>query len=536
MITATQKTARTHSGASTYTGAWGKKQVLHLLRRTLFGVKKSDIDDFMKLNMNDAVDALLNTATARPSPPVNNYNSARVTDPDIPLGATWVNGPVNGALAGARRKSLKSWWTGQMIHQESTILEKMTLFWHNHFSAEVNVYREPIHGYFYSALLRGDAMGNFKKMVKDVTLNPAMLIYLNGNKNTRRAPDENYARELQELFTLGKGEDSKYTESDVQEAAKVLTGWRINRTTLETYFDKNQHEPSDKKFSAFFKDTTIKGKTGATGGEEELDDLLDMIFDQTEVSKYVVRRLYRWFVYYDIDSAAEANVIDPLAAIFRNNNYDIKPVLKALFTSEHFFDEANNGCLIKSPIDYAIGLCRQFELVFPDSSDVVNQYYFWNIIWQVSFLQQQDLGDPPSVAGWPAYYQLPQFHEIWINTDTLPNRNMITDVLIAVGVGRGANNISIDPIKTADQFSNPEDPNALIADLLEFLHTVTVSEDQKEYMRSVLLAGQAQNKYWTDAWNDHKNDPTDQVKLNTVKTRLQQLMKYLMNLSEFQLS
>jgi len=535
MITATKKAARTHSGVSTYSGTWGKAQVTHLLRRTLFGVKKSEIDSFTQMNMNDAVDAILDVPSTAPSPPVNNYNNGRITDPDIPLGETWVNGPSNGALAGARRSSLKSWWTGLMIHQDSNILEKMTLFWHNHFATETNVYREPIHGYFYSKMLRDGALGNFKALVKEVTLNPAMLVYLNGNKNTKSAPDENYARELQELFTLGKGEDSKYTESDVQQAARVLTGWRINRATLKTYFDARQHDVGNKTFSSFYNDETITGKDGAEGADE-VDDLINMIFKQEEVSKFMVRNLYRWFVYYEIDSAAEVNVIAPLAEVFRNNNYEIKPVLKALLTSEHFYDNANFGCLIKSPIDYAVGLTRQYDIAFPDNSNVANQYYFWNIIWQVAFIQQQDLGDPPSVAGWPAYYQLPAFHEIWINTDTLPKRNQITDILIAAGVSRGGVTIAVDPIKTASMFDNPEDPDLLIDDLLEFLHTVEVSTDQKEYMRSVLLAGQAQAKYWTDAWNAHKNDPTDTVKLNTVKIRLQQLLKYLMNLAEFQLS
>jgi uncharacterized protein (DUF1800 family) len=535
MITATQKTARTLSGASAYTGTWGEAQIVHLLRRTLFGFNTADLDHFKSMNMNDMVDALLNTSSIAPSPPVNNYNSARLIDPDIALGDTWVNGPVNDGLAGARRSSLKSWWIGQMIHQDRTILEKMTLFWHNHFATEMTVYREPIHGYNHSAMLRADALGNFKRLVKDVTLDPAMLIYLNGNKNTKSAPDENYARELQELFTLGKGPDSGYTESDVQQAAKVLTGWRINRTTLKTYFDPNQHDTSDKTFSSFFNDTKITGKSGANGADE-VDDLLDMIFMQDEVAKYVVRRLYRWFVYYDIDQATEDNVIDPLAKIFRDNAYDIKPVLKALFTSEHFFDTANFGCLIKSPIDYAVGLSRQFYLDFPDSSQVEDQYYYWNLIWQVAFIQQQDLGDPPSVAGWPSYYQLPQFHEIWINTDTLPKRNQITDVLIAVGVSRNGHKFAIEPIATAELFDKPEMPAELISDLLGYLHTVPVSQDQLDYMKSILLGGQVKDSYWTDAWNEYKADPTNTIKMNIVKIRLQQLLKYMMNLSEFQLS
>lgn len=536
MITATTKTARTLSGAGKYTGSWGKDQVMHLLRRTMFAVKKSDLDYFMSKTMEQAVDELLTAPSTLPDPPVNNYNNARITDPDIPLGETWVNGPANPALTGARRNSWKSWWVGTMVNQGRTIQDKLTLFWHNHFATETNVYRDPIHAYNHGETLRAGALGNFRSLVMAVTIDPAMLIYLNGNKNTAQAPDENYARELQELFTLGKGPDSKYTEEDVREAARVLTGWRINRATNVTYFDARQHDVNDKKFSAFFNNTTITGRSGTEAGEQELNDLLDMIFDQDEVARHMVRKLYRWFIYYDIDEAAEQNVIQPLAQVFINNNYEIKPLLDAFFKSEHFFDPINYGCLIKSPLDYSVGLARQFNLDIPTDRDVANQYYFWNILWQVAFIQQQDLGDPPSVAGWPAYYQVPQFHEIWINTDTLPKRNQITDILIAAGVSRGGHTMQIQPIAIADMFSKPEDPNALIDDLVDFLHTLNANEDQKEYMKSILLAGQLNDSYWTQAWNDHKADPDDVTKKNTVLLRLMQLLKYLMNLAEFQLS
>ncbi|MCB9246843.1 MAG: DUF1800 domain-containing protein [Flavobacteriales bacterium] len=535
MITATKKSARTLSGASTYTGTWGKAQVMHLLRRTLFGVKKSELDAFLKLDMSDAIDKLLDTPTTPPDPPVNNYNTARVTDPDIPLGQTWVNGPVNNALTGARRNSLKSWWFGQMIDQESNLLEKMTLFWHNHFATELTVYREPIHGYNHCATLRAGAMGNFKELVRKITIDPAMLIYLNGNKNTKRAPDENYARELQELFTLGKGPGSQYTEADVQAAAKVLTGWRINATTLSSYFDPNQHDTSDKTFSSFFGNTVISGRTGSDG-EKELDDLLTMIFNVDEVAKFIVRKLYIWFIYYEIDEAAEQNVIEPLADIFRQNNYEMKPLLKALFSSEHFFDPLNYGCLIKSPIDYGVGFCRQYDLELPDSSNVANQYYFWNLFWQVAFLQQQDLADPPSVAGWPAYYQLPQMHEIWINTDTLPKRSQITDIMIGAGVSRDGFKVIIDAIKATDISTDPSDPDVLLNDFLDYFHTLPPSVDQREYMLSILLGGQTDPKYWTNAWNDYLADPDNVVKFNVVNLRLRSLLKYLMNLPEYQLS
>ena len=189
-----------------------------------------------------------------------------------------------------------------------------------------------------------------------------MLRYLNGYVNTASAPDENYARELQELFTLGKGPAVQYTEADVRTAARVLTGWRINTTNYTSYFDATRHDTAAKVFSSFYGGKTITGKTGAAGATET-DELIDMIFLKDEVSKFICRRLYRWFVYYKIDAAVELNIIEPLAKIFRDNNYEIKPVMRALLQSEHFYDVLNQGCLIKSPVDLIVGHLREFAVV-----------------------------------------------------------------------------------------------------------------------------------------------------------------------------
>lgn len=535
MITAAQRSTRTQSGLSQYTGSWTAVEVRHLLRRTLFGAKKSEVDYFSSMSMSDAVDEILDVATTVPSPPVNNYNSTRITDPDIAWGDTWVNGPDNPALYNARMQSLKSWWIGQMINQDKTILEKMTLFWHNHFSTEMRVYQDPIYGYNHQAMFRANALGNFKSLTKLVTLDPAMLNYLNGQRNTKNAPDENYGRELQELFCLGKGPDSKYTESDVKEAARILTGWRINRTDYTSYFLPSQHDTGNKTFSSFYGNKTITGKSG-TDGANELDELLDLIFNQQEVAKYLCRRLYRWFVYYDIDSGVEEDVIVPLANILRNNAYDIKPVLNALFKSEHFFDTANQGCVIKAPVDNTIGMLRQCDVAFPSSSKLDEQYYFWLISHQVCALQGQDIGNPPDVSGWPAYYQTPQLHEIWVNTDTLPKRNQISDILVYAGVNRGTEKLIIETIKVAEQFDNPGSPKTLINDLVLNFYTLDVSTNQKDYMRSILLSGQTNDSYWTDAWDNYQNDKTNTTKKAVVELRLKALMKYIMNLAEYQLS
>ena len=155
-----------------------------------------------------------------------------------------------------------------------------------------------------------------KQFVYEITLDPTMLIYLNGRLNTAAAPDENYARELQELFTLGKENNPNYTEADVIAAAKVLTGWRVNPNdaSFPSFYTESRHDASNKQFSSFYNNTVITGRTGATGGTQEINDLINMIFSKsTEVTRHIVKRLYRFFVYSEIDATAMQNVIEPLA-------------------------------------------------------------------------------------------------------------------------------------------------------------------------------------------------------------------------------
>lgn len=520
------------SGLTQYSGAWNRQLAAHLLRRLTFGFNKQQLDAVAGMSMTAAVDTLLNIDTNPPAPPVNNYGTAQNPDPDVPLGQTWVTAPYS-VFDGQRTQSLRSWWAGLTL-SDDTIREKMVLFWHNHFATEANIYNDARYGYKHLALMRQHCLGNFKTLVKQITIDPAMLRYLNGYANTKTAPDENYARELQELFTLGKGPGSQYTEDDVKAAARVLTGWRDNRTAIASYFDPTRHDTGNKQFSAFFNNTVITGKTGPSGAQET-DELLDMIFAQTEVARHICRKLYRYFIYYVIDADIENNVIVPLADTFITNNWEIKPVLEKLFKSEHFFDPNNIGCYIKTPMDYSAGILRQYNVSIP-APDVETQYQFWNYVWAVGAIQQQSLLDPPSVAGWPAYYQEPQYSELWINSDTLPKRNQLSDLLVLAGYQRNGQKIMIDSLAFADQFADAADPNALIDSALEILYAIDVSANQKAFLKSILLSGQSADHYWSDIWNLYKANPSDTNNLNMVKTRLQVMLKYLMNLAEYQLA
>ncbi|MDQ3682349.1 MAG: DUF1800 domain-containing protein [Bacteroidota bacterium] len=529
---------RTQSGINPYTGAWTINEVQHLLKRTMYGSTKADIDYFKTKSVSQAVDELLNPTAPLPSPPVNDYTSATVTDPAVPAGQTWVNNPTNdGTLNSLRRASFKKWWAGVMINQDRSIREKMILFWANHFSTESVDIGNAHYVYKHHALFRQKALGNFKQLIKDVTIDEGMLRYLNGYLNTNTAPDENYARELQELFTLGKGPAVQYTEDDVKKAAKVLTGWRINGTTYASYFDASRHDTASKQFSSFYNNTIVNGQTGAAGANET-DVLINMIFAKEEVSKYICRKLYRWFVYYTIDATTETNVIEPLATIFRNNNYEIKPVLSALLKSEHFFDVLNQGCQIKSPVDQVISTLREFKVVFPNNTnEYLDAYGMWNYIRNWLTSMSQDIGDPPSVAGWPSYYQEPQFYEIWINSDTLPKRNRYTDTMITTGYSRNSKKIVIDAVAFTKTLANPGDPNLLIDDALNILYRVPLSQSAKQTIKQqILLSNQTQDYYWSNAWNAYIANPADQSNFTIVNNRLKSLYQYLMNLAEYQLA
>ena len=254
-INTKSRSGRTFTGLNPYSGVWGFNEVSHLLKRTMFGATKNSINYFLGMSMSQAVDTLLTVPTSQPAPPVKNYdnNNLPPTDPDysIPQGQTWVN--INTTDAdGKRRNSFKAWWMGLIINQENNIREKMTLFWHNHFVTESNDIGRAIWAYKNNALYRLNVLGNFKQMVRDVTLDPAMLRYLNGYLNNKNAPDENYGRELLELFTLGKENDPNYTEVDVKATARVLTGWKIDGNNNSYLFNANQHDTTDKQFSSFF--------------------------------------------------------------------------------------------------------------------------------------------------------------------------------------------------------------------------------------------------------------------------------------------
>ena len=534
--------ARTTTGIEPYAGAWEFDQAAHLLRRTMFGATIPDVAAILRGTPADAVDLLL-ADTLLPDPPVN----VNAQDTGVPVGQSWVTAPYtdpNNPMYnpdGSRNNSLKAWWIGLMLGQGISAREKMVLFLHNHFVSEAADVSDSRFMYKQNDLLRRHAWGNIKELAHLVTIDPAMIRYLNGNTNTKTNPNENYARELQELFTIGKGPElapgnyTNYTEDDVKAAARVLTGWRDSRTAIDSTFTPSRHDTGDKQFSSAYGNAVIAGRLDSDGALE-VGDLIAIIYAQPETAKFLCRKLYRWFVYYVIDEAAEANVISPLADILRSGNYELKPVLEALLKSAHFFDPENVGCMLKSPVDATVGMMRQFQVAFPGPDQLATQYAMWNYIRVQAANMQMHVGDPPNVAGWAAYYQEPQFYELWINTDTLQRRDQFTDRFIGnSGYSSNGVRLLVDPIAFADSLANPGDPAALIDEASRLLFALPITDNQKAFLKETLIPGLPDYE-WTVEWYDYKGNSTNQMKRAAVASKLQALFKFMMNMAEYQLS
>jgi hypothetical protein len=212
-------------------------------------------------------------------------------------------------------------------------------------------------------------------------------------------------------------------------------------------------------------------------------------------------------------------------------------VLETLLKSEHFFNALAKGCQIKSPVDLVVSACREFNMVFPSPVDYVSSYGMYAYLVTQASLMQQNIGDPPDVSGWKAYYQAPQFYEIWINSDTLPKRNFFTDTIITNGYMYNGQRIEIDGAAFAKTLSNPGDPNQLIDDILKVIYRIDISAASKAQLKTdILLGGQTSDYYWTGAWNTYISNPDDMANTTTVENRLRDLLKYFMDLSEYQLA
>lgn len=520
-------------GLDPYSGVWNEHTARHLLQRTMFAPNAKQIDGAVQDGMTLTIEKLF-SPTPEPELPINYDN---MNDPNVPIGESWVYAAITPNLQYAQR-SIRAWQFGLVLNEGANLLQKMILFWHNHFVTADAFSAKLI--FQYVQLLRQHAFGNFKTLTKEMTVNPLMLRYLNGNENNKNAPNENYARELLELFTIGKGvqagpgDYTNYTEGDIKEIARALTGWTID---FQGFLDAGPHPPANfrinrhdtgvKNLSHRFNNAVINNQ-----GPDEYKTVVDIIFDQEEVSRFMARKLYRWFVYYHIDADIETNVIEPLAAIMRAENYEIRPVLTALLSSEHFYHENAIGCMIKSPVDFTASIIKTFEVDFPFNER--QTYTLWFGLHGLNATLQQDVFEPPSVAGWKAYYQDPIFYRNWINSVTLPVRRFASDGMATGQIPIFDRPWGIDVIKVVDQIPLATDPNAMIEALVDLMLPWPLTEAQLIYLKDILIPGLPDFE-WTVEYGAYLNDPTDDAKKMAVENRLRALFTALMGLPEFQL-
>ena len=535
-----------------YTPLLTTKTAAHLLRRATFGPTQPEIANFTGLTAAQAVQQLISNANYSPPPPVD-IDSTKTT-----AGQTYLDKPFNGDRNFDFGHYLRYWWLGLMTSQTAppSLLDKLSLFWQNHFVTTRTVVDDYRYVNQYLLLLRNNALGNFRTLVTQVSKEPAMLRYLNGNENEVGKPNENYARELQELFTVGAFDfagNKNYSEDDVKAVARVLTGWKytnywvVGSTSFGTTFTLSKHDQTSKVFSASYNNTTIAGRSTSTAGDDELNDLVTMLLTHPQCPRFICRKLYRWYVNPNVTQTIEDNVIIPLAQFFASsgNNYAIQPVIVKLLTSQIFFDDSNRGAIVKSPAELAVGSMRFFNQPVPD---MTTDYAAFKVYFDFMYYRMQDMQmaliDQPSVFGYDAYYQT-GYSIIWMNTTTIALRSDYTDAYIwrwlqvKVGYKMG---IDLLAWATALQtnFSDVNGTPAIAcvdvqAAFAKNLFATDLFQTQTDFLIDTIMMQGIPRTSWTFEWNAYRSAPTNTNKSNAVLYRLQNLMKYMLRMAEYQL-
>jgi uncharacterized protein (DUF1800 family) len=540
------------------TNILGINNAKHLLRRASFVYTKTLVDQYAILTPNQALDLLLMTTPLTVQYP---YDPLPTTAPD----GFWTESTALAtSFSGQARKGaiVSGWWWYNAI-KSPNLKYKMCHFLSTCFTVETSGSGTPTEFYDYIRLLLFYAYGNYKTLAKKMTLNNSMLTYLNNTTNSKTAPNENYAREFLELFTIGKGPQigvgdyTNYTEADIVQAARVLTGFRRvsarNIVDLETMIPKgyNQfstHHTSPKTFSSAFNNTVIAAATNDVGMDTELNDFVNMVFNQQATAKNICRKLYIYFVKGIITPEVEIDIITPLAQDFYNNGYEIAPIIRKLLESQHFYDlddsdQTNEtiGGIIKSPLQQISEVCTYLQATIsnPNTNPYDYYYKFWSLFAYNSFLTGANmiLFDPENVAGHPAYYQAPDFDKNWISGSTLISRYRLGESLLD-GYNRISGNATIitkinisEVIKTSNIISVANDPYILTSELCNALFAQNPDSDRVNYyMNSFLLQGLAAF-YWTNAWDDFIASNTNTV----VESRLKLLVTNILRAPESQM-
>lgn len=532
------------------------RKAKHLLRRATFNFTKEQLNTFVGMSATDVVNSLI-TASANTLP--EPYDPLPTEAPD----GYWTSStelPNSFEGQGRKRAITAAWWWHNAM-QQITLKHKLSFFLHTSFPVgKDDGVGSATYFYDHIKLLDFYAFGNLKTVAKKLPLDNGMLDYLDNTQNNKNNPNDNYAREYLELHTVLKGSQigpenyTNYTEKDVQQAARVFSGFKklADRSAIDPdtnipmgYININQHDIDDKIFSSAFGGQVIIGRDTELGAFEELDNFVEMVFAQPETAKAYCRKLYRYFVKSEWSEEVETDIIEPLAQILIANDYEILPVVTTLLSSEHFYDADDGdptdniiGSIIKSPLQLLSEVCSMFELEYPDpTTNALNYYsdFFQNFIHN-SFFKAAGMGlyNPDTVAGYPAYYQQPNFDRYWFSANTLIGRYKLIESLIEGKdtIGNGDIYAQLDTVAfVKNKIDNASDPNLLVSEIADLLYPESIDTDRINYFKSFLVDEGFPDYYWTGVWLQYINDDDD----ITVKTRIDALIMAMINAAEFQL-
>jgi uncharacterized protein (DUF1800 family) len=439
---------------------FNRKWAGHLLRRAGLGASARDVDAAIEKGLAATLDRLL-------------HGEPGAEDRDRLLTA------VGDKMVGDDKfDELRGWWVYCMIHTGHPLREKMTLFWHNHFATSIAKVGRPTLMYVQNKLLRKHALGKCRPFLLEMSRDPAMIVWLDNNANVKGKPNENYAREIMELFSLGVG---NYSERDIKEAARAFTGWHTNESGDAYAFNAKEHDDGRK---------TVLGQSGNWNG----DDVVRILLEQPQAARFLVRKLYHYFLAETHDPPAA--LLEPLAESFRKSDYDIAALMRMMLGSRHFFSEYAYRQRLKCPVEFVLGAVRavahateEQETVRLPPGTLANRMAAMG----------QELFTPPNVKGWP-------HGKAWLNTSTVLARNNFAE---QVAGGRVAEEVYDLPgtslSRPASEGPDPDpvyDPADLVkqakltepARVVDFLIDLFLQGDAPPPARSKLVAFVAQGK------------------------------------------
>jgi uncharacterized protein (DUF1800 family) len=578
-----------------FSGPLGLKRAAHLLRRATFGPTKADIDTYSGMTATAAVAQLFSGSLPTPDAPI---------DPDT--GNTWVT-TIDNNNDGDRQEYFKGWFVAQMmstgvdssLQLQYSTREKIVFFMHTVLTAIQSKIDSSRGLYFQNALFRQFALDknagvkvNFKELTKKISVDNAMLRLLDGNLNVNGSPNENYARELLELYTIGRGLEGHvpettqpgdyyvYTEQDVQAAARVLSGWdfddSFSNIDTDTQLPRgkvkgsptnaSQHDNTPKTFSDRFNGQVIQRSTDqllfpGTGPTEataidEISQLIEMIYAKRETAMNICRRVYRHFVYHNITEDIDSTIVSALADTFTASGFKIQPVLEELFQSQHFYDAAsgltddNFGGIIRSPLDLMIGTYKMFDIALPDyKTDAASLYLRTGEMIRELSGMGMSFFEPYDVAGYDAYHQYPIFHRAWISTNYLTRRydfiRAMQDPMLPDGQRIDAYQFVFNKINSG----TASDAHALIVELAKYLlpqnenltfdtaadDSADITAERLNYFLTAFLKSPPIDVDPEGTWTDRWLHPEKYQEPEVVIGQLRSLFNAMMQSPEYQL-